>query len=128
MTTARPSNFPTVYMLDVPTCSFPRSAYHNWMFPLPLSGPVVRKSKSTAHEEYANVFSDHIAPLWLPGAGGVSITLFDRTWGGSGVPLISKLGMVRRFEDILWQADQRLNENGRAEGLTCYCDQNLSRC
>lgn len=90
---ASPSNFPTVYMLAVSTASLPLSTYHRAMFPLPLSGPVARKSKSMVHSEYANDRSDHTDPLWFPGAGGVRMMRLERSWGLSGLPKTSKLGM-----------------------------------
>jgi hypothetical protein len=48
-TRTKPSNLPTVYMLDVPIRAPPSFAYHIWRFPLPLSGPVARNSTSAVH-------------------------------------------------------------------------------
>ena len=73
------------------------------MFPLPLSGPVVRKSKSIVQDKKSRDLSAHIDPLWFPGAGGVRMTLFERTCGRSGLPWSSKLGMVRKSVETLKQ-------------------------
>jgi hypothetical protein len=101
MTIASPSNFPTVYMLDVPTVLCPSLASQTVNFPPPLSGPVALNSISVSHAEYFKLSSAHIPPLWFPGAGGVKITLFERIWGIMGSPMMLKCGTFMRSCDIL---------------------------
>jgi hypothetical protein len=67
ITSAKPSKRPTVYMLLVPTSFCPFFAYHICRFPPPLSGPVARKSTSTAQFECSRGFSVHMAPRTFPG-------------------------------------------------------------
>lgn len=86
MVNARPSNFPTVYMLDVETSYCPFLASQIVNFPPPRSGPVALKSMSAVHPVCCKVLVLHTAPLWFPGAGGVSMILFERIEGGDDSP------------------------------------------
>jgi hypothetical protein len=101
MFSARPSNFPTVYMLDAPTSYCPFLASQTVSFPPPRSGPVALKSMSAVHPGCCRDLSHHTAPLWFPGAGGVSMILFDRMVGCVGSPNKRKFGIELRSGDIL---------------------------
>jgi hypothetical protein len=101
MFSARPSNFPTVYMLDAPTSYWPFLASQTVNFPPPRSGPVALKSMSAVHPVCCRVLSPHTAPLWFPGTGGVSMILFERMVGGVGSPSRRKFGIELRSGDIL---------------------------
>ena len=52
MTNDKPSNLPTVYMLDVSTLARPSFVYQSCKLPPPLSGPLALKSKSTFHSGF----------------------------------------------------------------------------
>ena len=60
-TRTKPSNFLTVYILDVPMSDWPSLVYHTWRLPPPLSGPVARKSIAAVHSD--NVFLNLVRPL-----------------------------------------------------------------
>src|ERR1700730_11511135 len=88
-------------MLDVPTSYRPLLASQTVNFPPPRSGPVALKSTSAVQPVCCRALSPHTAPLWLPGAGGVSMILFERTVGGVGSPTRTKFGILLRSGDIL---------------------------
>ena len=50
-TRTSPSNFPTVYILDVPTWACPSRVYQICRLPPPRSGPVARNSSSAVHSD-----------------------------------------------------------------------------
>ena len=126
MTKANPSNRPTVYILAVPTSSCPPRAYHICRFPPPRSGPVARKSTSTAQFACISVFSVHIAPRTLPGVGGVRTSLSRRMSGGLGLPSRCQFGTARRFGDMLVIVS-RLIDKRWEEIRTCHCAQSSNR-
>jgi hypothetical protein len=118
MTSPNPSNFPAVYMLLVPTSFCPFFAYHIWRLPPPLSGPVARKSTSTAQFECSRGFSVHTAPRSLPGAGGVRTSLSFRMSGALGLPRRCQFGTARRLGEMLFEVNQLGTEKGWLERET----------
>lgn len=80
-------------MLPEATSRGPFRANQICRFPPPRSGPLARNSTSVAQFDRSSCLSDHTAPRWLPGAGGVRITLLERSSGRLGEPWTEKLGM-----------------------------------
>lgn len=75
--------------------------------PPPLSGPPTLKSTSATHVAYLLGLLAQIDPRALPGAGGVRMTLLDKTWGFSGMPVVAKFGMGRPTSSLCISKSQK---------------------